>query len=155
MEPLSALSEEDVLKQRSGRRPRSHGRREGGILHFDLTSEQLAEGGLICGGNIDIFLEPLKEEFLDVYREVVRIKQKGGAAVVATLISVDDVFPEGDGSKVLMKASGEKVGSLLGGTEMEQRILRESEAWLKEKKPKVMVFSPEEEEFHGRRWRYC
>ena len=39
--------------------------REGKILHFDLTSEQLAEGGLICGGTIDIFLEPLKEDFLE------------------------------------------------------------------------------------------
>ena len=35
------------------------------VLHFDLTSEQLAEGGLICGGNIDIFLEPLREEFFN------------------------------------------------------------------------------------------
>jgi len=28
---------------------------KGGILHFELTSEQLAEGGLICGANTDIF----------------------------------------------------------------------------------------------------
>ena len=53
---------------------------EGRVLHFNLTSEQLAEGGLICGGNIDIFVEPLKEEFLNIYQEVVRIKQKGGSA---------------------------------------------------------------------------
>jgi len=119
---------------------------KGGVLHFKLTAEQLAEGGLICGGNIDIFLEPLKEEFLDIYREVARIKQKGGSAVVATLISVDDVFPERDGSKVLMKSSGEKVGSLFAGNELEQRILKESEALLKEKKPKVMVLSSERAE---------
>ena len=51
---------------------------KGDILHFELTSEQLAEGGLICGGNIDIFLEPIKEEFLDIYREVVKIEAKRG-----------------------------------------------------------------------------
>ncbi|MGZ3525308.1 MAG: XdhC family protein, partial [Thermodesulfobacteriota bacterium] len=91
---------------------------KGEILHFDLTSEQLAEGGLICGGNIDIFLEPLKEDFLIVYQEVSRIKQKGGSAILATLVSVDGDFPKGEGSKALIKPSGEKVGFLLGGVEL-------------------------------------
>jgi len=117
---------------------------EGGILHFSLTAEQLAEGGLICGGNIDIFVEPLKEEFTPIYREVTKMKQKGGAAVLATLISVDDVFPKGERSKALFKISGEKVGSLLGGNELEQRVLREGEVSLREKKPKVIVLSSEE-----------
>src|SRR4030043_1198495 len=56
----------------------------GKVLHFNLTSEQLAEGGLICGGNIEIFLEPLKEEFINIYQEVVKMKQKGGSATLAT-----------------------------------------------------------------------
>jgi xanthine dehydrogenase accessory factor len=113
------------------------------ILHFDLTSEQLAEGGLICGGNIDIFLEPLKEGFLNIYQEVARIKQKGGSAILATLVSVGGDFPEGEGSKILMKTSGEKVGSLLGGVELEKKILGEGELMVREKKPKVLVLSSE------------
>jgi xanthine dehydrogenase accessory factor len=118
-------------------------KREGRILHFELTSEQLAEGGLICGGNINIFLEPLGEEFLDIYHEVARIKQKGGSAILATLISVNGAFSKGKGSKALLKTSGEKLGSLLGGLELEKKILKESEALLKEKKPKVLVLSSE------------
>jgi xanthine dehydrogenase accessory factor len=117
---------------------------KGGILHFELTSEQLAEGGLICGGNIDIFLEPLKEDFLNIYREAARIRQKGGAAVLATLVSVDGDFPKGEGSKVLIKNSEEKVGSLLGGLELEKKVLSESEGLLKEKKPRVLVLSHED-----------
>jgi xanthine dehydrogenase accessory factor len=114
---------------------------KGGVLHFKLTAEQLAEGGLICGGNIDIFLEPLKEEFLDIYQEVVRLKQRGGSAILATLISVDDAFPKGEGSKALIKASGERIGFLLDGEELEQKILKEREALLREKKPRVLVLS--------------
>lgn len=113
---------------------------KGKILHFDLTSEQLAEGGLICGGNIDIFLEPLKEDFLNVYQEVSTIKQKGSSAILATLVSVDGDFPKAESSKALIKPSGEKVGSLLGGVELEKKILTEGEALLREKKPKVLVF---------------
>ena len=118
-------------------------KREGMILHFDLTSEQLAEGGLICGGNINIFLEPLREEFLNIYQEAARIKQKGGSAILATLVSVDGAFPKGEGSKVLMKTPGEKVGSLLGGAELEKKILSEGEVSLKERKPKVLVLGSE------------
>jgi len=117
---------------------------KGEILHFDLTAAQLAEGGLICGGNIDIFLEPLKEDFLNVYQEVSRIKQKASSAILATLVSVDGDFPKGEGSKVLIKPSGEKVGSLLGGVELEKKILTQGEALLREKKPKVLVFRHED-----------
>ena len=119
---------------------------EGGVLHFKLTAEQLAEGGLICGGNIDIFVEPLKEEFIQIYQEVKRIKQKGGAAILATLISMDGIFPKGISSKALLKTSGEKVGSLFDGKALEQRILEEGKASLNEKKPKVIVLSSGKEE---------
>jgi xanthine dehydrogenase accessory factor len=112
-----------------------------GVLHFDLTAEQLAAGGLICGGTVDIFLEPLREDFLDIYREVARIKQKGGSALLATLVSVDHVPSEGNGIKVLMKPSGEKIGRLAHGEGLELKILTESEATLREMKPRTIGFS--------------
>jgi xanthine dehydrogenase accessory factor len=118
------------------------------ILHFELTSEQLAEGGLICGGNMDIFLEPLQEDLLPIYQEAVRIRQKGGSAILATLVSVDDAFPQGKGSKALVKTSGERIGVLLNEMELEKKILRESEILLKEKKPKVLVLSFENRKMH-------
>jgi len=118
-------------------------KQEGRVLHFELTSEQLAEGGLVCGGNIDIFLEPLREDFLNIYQEAVRMRQRGGSAILATLVLVDGDFPKGEGSKVLIKNSGEKVGSLLGGAELERKILGEGEDVLREKKPKVLVLSSE------------
>src|SRR4030042_1606834 len=122
------------------------GKGEGGVLHFRLTAEQLAAGGLICGGNIDIFLEPLKEEFLKIYQEVVKIEQKGGAALLATAVSIDGGFPKWEGSKVLIRPSGEKVGSLLNDERLEGRVWREGEALLKEKKTRLMVFHSERED---------
>jgi xanthine dehydrogenase accessory factor len=119
-------------------------KREGRVLHFELTSEQLAEGGLVCGGNIDIFLEPLREDFLNIYEEAAKIRQKGGSAILATLVSVDGVFPRGEGAKVLIRKSGEKVGSLLGGAELEKQVLSEGEGALREKKPRILVFSYED-----------
>jgi xanthine dehydrogenase accessory factor len=116
---------------------------KGRILHFELTSEQLAEGGLICGGNIDIFIEPLGEDFLNIYQEAARIRLRGRAAILATVVPAESDFPKGEGSKILMKTSGEKVGSLIGGVELEKKILSEGEVLLKEKRPKVSVLSSE------------
>jgi len=117
---------------------------EGNVLHFKLTSEQLAEGGLICGGNIDIFLEPIREDSLNIYREVLKIKQQGGAGILATVISVDGASQKREGIKVFIKASGEKTGSLFMGEELEERILKEAERLLRVKKIEVMTVSSAE-----------
>ena len=114
-------------------------RGEGGVLHFQLTAEQLAEGGLICGGDIDIFLEPLDQEFLDIYRGVLKIKQKGGSAILATLISLDHSSVKGQGLKILLRPSGDKVGTLLDSELLERRVLSEGEYLFKEKKLRVLV----------------
>ena len=111
----------------------------GSILQFNLTAEQLAEGGLICGGNIDIFIEPLTGASLEIYEEIRRIKQKGGSAILATLVSVDGDVPQGEESKALIKPSGEKMGSLLGGKELEEEIRGNIEVLLKEKKPNLVT----------------
>jgi len=116
---------------------------KGGVLHFRLTAEQLAQGGLICGGDIEIFLEPLEEHFLKVFQEIVKIKQKGGAAILATLISVDDQFQKGVETKLLIRTSGERVGSLMGGEEIDKRILAERDVLLKEGKPKILSIDSE------------
>jgi xanthine dehydrogenase accessory factor len=109
------------------------------VLHFNLTSEQLAAGGLICGGTVDIFLEPLGEGVLDIYREVARIKQKGGSAVLATLVSEDQAPVHREGTKILMMRSGEKIGSLSLGEDLQKKLLKENEALLRENQPRIIA----------------
>ena len=118
---------------------------KGGVLRFNLTAEQLASGGMICGGNIDIFVEPLREEFLSIYQEVAKIKQKGGSAILATAISVDDAPPKEEGSKTLIKTSGERLGSLLASETLDRRILRESESLFRENRPTIIAMDSGEE----------
>jgi len=117
---------------------------EGSIFHFNLTSEQLAEGGLICGGNIDIFLEPLKEDSLNIYREIDNLRQQGGSGLLATVISIDGGYPRREGIKVFIKASGKKAGSLFMGEMLEGRIFKELERLLKTNKIEIMAIRSEE-----------
>src|SRR5215510_11102985 len=39
---------QDVLQEEKSR-----------VMSFDLTDESMAEGGLICGGRVEIFIEPI------------------------------------------------------------------------------------------------
>jgi len=118
---------------------------EGKVLRFKLTSEQLAEGGLICGGNIDIFLEPLGEDSLTIYREVEKARRRGGSGVLATVISIDGEYPKRQGVKAFIKKSGEKTGLLFLGEDVEKRIFKEVERLGKSKKLEVMVIQSEKE----------
>jgi xanthine dehydrogenase accessory factor len=116
---------------------------QGQVLQFKLTAEQLAEGGLICGGNIDIFIEPLRETFLEIFQEIKRMKQRGGEALLATLVSLDGEYPKGGGAKALIRPSGEKLGSLSDDQGLDQRILREAAPLIEGKKTRLLVFEPE------------
>lgn len=109
-----------------------------GVLHFDLTAEQLAAGGLICGGKVDIFVEPLREEFLEIYREMDRIKRKGGSAVLATMVLGERTPEEGEGGKILLKSSGERIGELFDEGELIQNIVAAKDAVLRENKPRLI-----------------
>lgn len=109
------------------------------VLHFRLSAEDSAESGMICGGNVDIFLEPLNEGFLKIYQEIKSMKQQGGAGILATLISSEEGISHGERSKLLIRTSGERFGSLLEEKGLEEEVVKESERLLKEKKPEVMV----------------
>lgn len=131
--------EADVWQQGQGVIEKGEGR----VVHFNLTSEQLAEGGLICGGNIRVLIEPLKEEFLPIYEEIVKIKQRGGSAILATIISIDGRFPACNGIKMLIQQGGEKIGYLFLNNEIEKKILRDSNSLLIGRKPKIIRFRSE------------
>lgn len=116
-------------------------REERKVLHFNLTSEQLAEGGLICGGNIDIFVEPLKEDFLNIYQEILRVRQEGGEGILATVLSTEGTPLLQKDLKAFYKRSGEKIGSLLDSQKLDESISNEMERILKLKRLEVMTLS--------------
>ncbi|MCL5942240.1 MAG: XdhC/CoxI family protein [Actinobacteria bacterium] len=81
------------------------------ILAFRLNSADMAESGLICGGNVEILVEPLDSTHLPVMRGIVETRATKGRALLAT------VLPPGDGAapvqpsfKVLLTPDGGVIG---------------------------------------------
>ena len=90
-------------------------RRGGGpeFKDYFLNEDVAARDGLVCGGTMYFYLEPLREasEFLPIAREVSRAYEGGDAVSLATVVNV----PEGAtnlGAKLLLRLDGSVVGSL-------------------------------------------
>ena len=88
------------------------------LQKFILTEKHAGENGLNCGGNVEIFTEPLlpgRDETL--LAEIKRIIAARGSAVLATLVAGGDAH-----RKLLIDATGEQWGSL-GHFEVDQHII--------------------------------
>jgi xanthine dehydrogenase accessory factor len=83
------------------------------ILHFDLTGTEIAQTEMLCGGEVDVFLEPISPRdpsLRPLYHALLELKNTAGKAVVVTRIGVPDSEPWG--SKALVHPDGATQGSL-------------------------------------------
>ena len=59
-------------------------RREAQILRFNLNEKDMVQG-LICGGNLDVLIEPLTPEHIPLIQEMKMLRDDGIDCVIATL----------------------------------------------------------------------
>lgn len=122
---------------------------EARILNFELTAEKLAEEGLICGGNITIFVEPLSAnitELLEVYRTIVRIRNRGGNSILATIVSINGTYCCGKKSKALIDQNGRVIGSLLDDQGLVEKLRPEIDRVLGKNRTKIFTIQREDEQ---------
>jgi xanthine dehydrogenase accessory factor len=56
------------------------------ILTFQLNEDD-AEAGLICGGNLDVLIEPLTKEHVPIFEELKSLRDDGEDCILASLLS--------------------------------------------------------------------
>lgn len=115
------------------------------LQRFILTEKHAGEEGLNCGGNAEIFTEPVRQGPLEeVFRRVQHLQNTRGTGLLATLVSgpADTL-----GRKMLVTDSGEQVGTL-GDPLLDERVRDDQGRITGENLLKVMVA-----EAHGVEWR--
>ena len=90
---------------------------------YFLNEDVAARDGLVCGGTMYFFLEPLREasEFMPFAKEVANAYEGGDAVGLATVVNV----PEGAtnlGAKLLLRLDGSVVGTL-GTAELDTQAI--------------------------------
>ncbi len=68
------------------------------ILSFDLNEDDM-ESGLICGGSLEVLIEPITRKYIPIYQEIKLIRDKGEDCVLGILLSKDNVVED----KVIFK----------------------------------------------------
>lgn len=94
---------------------------EPSLQHFILTEKHAGENGLNCGGNVEIFTEPLyADRSEEVLRAVAQVRAERGSGVLATLVAGGDKARLS--SKLLVLADRRRVGTL-GYAEADEAVL--------------------------------
>ena len=50
------------------------------VLRFELDSQEVKEEGMICGGKVEVLIEPLVSSSLDLYRAIAEVIARGEVA---------------------------------------------------------------------------
>ena len=110
-------------------------------LSLNLMGKDVAETDMICGGDVDIFLEPLSPENQDQiqgFRRILDIQKRGGAGLLVTVVNVDrwqkDRVP-----RLFILPGAEPIGYLPGMKAVEEELAKNMPRWLKQREPRLVV----------------
>ena len=108
---------------------------KGRVLDFHLTGTEVAETEMICGGDVEVFLDPLSSEQMDLYAELIELQKRGDEAVLASMIS-EGPIQEGMVQKGLISAEGESFGPLA----LDHKIQQSAQEVIKERKVRLIPY---------------
>ncbi len=75
----------------------------------------------------------------DIYREITRIRDQGGEAALATVISTSGSTPREEGAKMLVRPDG-SISGTIGGGSIELQVIKEAIEVIREAKPKHLKY---------------
>jgi len=94
------------------------------IIHFKLTGDEVAKSDMLCGGVVDVYLEPLFPENAvarDIFKRISSFINEGRKGLLLTLVS-DGIKSEDETNRLLIEEDGSTMGEI--GTVSEEGKLR-------------------------------
>jgi xanthine dehydrogenase accessory factor len=98
-------------------------------LSFYLKGTDVEQTDMLCGGEVDVFIEPLwpgNAQLIPLFQKLSEVNNRGGEGWLATVVALDQ-WKEGITHKLYLDKSGQSVGSLPGGTGLEEGLLKKGE----------------------------
>jgi xanthine dehydrogenase accessory factor len=107
------------------------------IMHFQLTGDEVAKSDMLCGGVVDVYLEPLFPENAvarDIFKRISSFINEGRKGLLLTLVS-DGIKSEDETNRLLIEEDGSTMGEIRKVSEEGKQKLAK---YLKIKAPKLM-----------------
>jgi len=95
-------------------------------LYFSLEGTDVAETDMLCGGRVEVFLEPisaLNPVHVAVFQEAGKGLSQGGGGLLVTLIDRER-WQNRESPKLFLGKNGERAGSLSGATGVEDILAK-------------------------------
>ena len=109
-------------------------------LFFTLKGTDVADTDMLCGGDVEVFLEPVSPKglgHLAVFEEAIKTRNRGGAGLLATVIE-RDMWLFGDVPKAFLDRNGQRTGSLSYAREIEDFLFAKMDQILDSKQPSIV-----------------
>lgn len=117
------------------------------VSSFRLTEKEAGESGLICGGAVSIFTEPVVPGVMDdLFMEMADIIGRGSRASLATVVGdAEEGLRWGGAMKMLIKENGSTTGKILSDR-VTQRVVEEARQVLLDDMPRMLNIELEDDE---------
>ena len=110
-------------------------------IEFNLEGIDVEDSDMLCGGRVEVFLEPVSPSHmvhLSIFRKAKEIKDRGGAALLATVVDPARWAGIDGPPKMLIVRDGDAVGSLHGGSMMEKGLRDSMDAIFASSAPRIV-----------------
>jgi xanthine dehydrogenase accessory factor len=98
-------------------------------LSFYLKGTDVAKTDMLCGGEVEVFVEPLwpgNVQLIPLFQKLAEVSNRGGEGWLATVVASDQ-WKEGITHKLYLDESGQSVGSIPGETGLEEALFKRGE----------------------------
>ena len=108
-------------------------------LAFDLTQQEAEDSGHICGGVVEILVEPFQAFHRELLEEINQVRNQGGSAALATIVQPGALdVPKPEAGKMLFRRDGSSVGDI---PRYSAEIWTESTQVIRQGSPTLLQFS--------------
>jgi xanthine dehydrogenase accessory factor len=97
------------------------------LLHYAMNGQQVEDEGMICGGSVDIFMEPVLARHKELYQSVGLAEKRGERGIVVTR------FGGSSYAKTLIRANAAPTGD-----EIDHETITKLKDTLNDKKPSLL-----------------
>jgi len=115
-------------------------------LFFSLRGTDVAESGMLCGGEVEVFLEPLftaSEEASSLFRAVDQTLKQGDCGLMATLLD-PEAWRRGIAPKLYMDQGGGQHGTLPGAERIAETLTERKNALIKSRRTALLALENDE-----------
>ena len=115
-------------------------------LQFNLEGTDIDDVDMICGGEVELFLEPVIPQnmnLLDLLKRVLEIEKRGGSGILVTVVTPQHWLTTRI-PKAFIESNGQKTGTLPETGEMEKQLNERMDQILHRRQPVILTCRDED-----------